>query len=102
MKLMRQKKRRAVPDKPRSIVDDVKTFEVALHCYFGLSDYAIMNNMRGMTKGRIAYRVKKARERYNLLVKRSDYRDGRNALSKKALRQFRGFAEHQLQIGDLK
>jgi len=87
--------------KQKSIEEEFETFQVALHAYFGLSDNAILSNMRGMTKGKIAYRLMKARKVFGILVKRSDYRDGKNKLSRKVLVQFKDFAERRLQLNDL-
>lgn len=84
------------------ILDDPQTFEVALFAYFGMSDNAILGSMRGMTKGKIAYRLNKARKRFNVSVKRADYRDGRNNLARRVITQLRPWSEKQLALEYLK
>jgi hypothetical protein len=88
--------------KPADIAKEPDTFAVALFAYFGMSNHAIITHMRHMNQGKIQYRLKKARERFNINVRRSDYRDGNNALARRVIQQFRGFGQKRLTMGDLR
>lgn len=88
--------------KPRDLATEQDTFEIAMFCYFGMSDKAILRNMKGMTKGKIQYRINKVRKWYGINIRRSDYRDGSNTLARKTISHFGQFAKKQLLLNNLK
>ena len=84
--------------RPIDILEDPDTFQVALFAYFGMSDKAIMSSMRHMTKNKIAYRLSKARNRFNVAIKRADYRDGHNRLAQRVIGELKPWSEQQLKL----
>jgi hypothetical protein len=87
---------------PLDITAEPDTFEVAMFAYFGMSNKAITKSLRHLSNNQIQYRLKKAREKFGINVKRSDYRDGNNILSQRVIHEFKGFAQKKLVYRDLR
>lgn len=87
--------------KSRDLAAEQDTFEVAMFCYVGMSDNAILKHMPKMTKGKIQYRIQKIRKRYNIDIRRSDYRNGNNILARKTIANFGPLAKKKLLLNDL-